>query len=300
MRRSAGGRETLVPFGRQFARSAHASSSHLPPSRCRAGSLPHNRASVTAFRQQVPKAFRCATLPTRFVTITSPTPVFDRLGLRSWTVTATQTAMDQLNYLLGQRDELASRSKYSDLSDFDPGSRVLANRLQAAIDRLTVPASTYGRAAELQRHNEYFAQRLTELVGIATALRDDIQAGWLTSVVELTHAETYAGYLEMADGLVAQHYKDAAAVIAGTSLEVQLKALATKHGVSLQAPNGGQKKASVLNDDLKREGVYNALEHKQVTAWLAMRNSAAHGNYADYNETAVKGLVEGVGNFAAK
>ena len=39
---------------------------------------------------------------------------------------------------------------------------------------------------------------------------------------------TYAGYLEMADGLAAQHYKDAAAGIAGTSLEVHLKALATK------------------------------------------------------------------------
>jgi hypothetical protein len=58
--------------------------------------------------------------------------------------------------------------------------------------------------------------------------------------------------------------------------------------------------ASALNDDLKREGVYNALEHKQLMAWLAIRNSAAHGNYGDYDQVAVKGLVEGVGNFAIK
>jgi hypothetical protein len=122
----------------------------------------------------------------------------------------------------------------------------------------------------------------------------------IVSVVELAHADTYAGYLEMADGLAAQHYKDADAVIAGTSLEVHLKALAIKHGISLRLPGGGPKMASVLNDDLKRGGVYNALEHKQVTAWLAIRNAAAHGNYGDYDEAGVKALIEGVGNFATK
>jgi DNA-binding transcriptional MocR family regulator len=138
------------------------------------------------------------------------------------------------------------------------------------------------------------------LLSIATALRDDIQAGWLTSMVELAHADTYADYLGMAEGLVSQGYKDAAAVIAGTSLEVHLKALASKHDIDLQMPNGRQKMASGLNDDLKRQDVYKALEHKQVTAWLAIRNSAAHGDYDDYDEAAVKGLIEGVRNFAIR
>ena len=38
-------------------------------------------------------------------------------------------------------------------------------------------------------------------MGIAIALRDDIAAGWLTSVIELAHADTYNDYLEMAEGL---------------------------------------------------------------------------------------------------
>jgi hypothetical protein len=46
--------------------------------------------------------------------------------------------------------------------------------------------------------------------------------------------------------------------------------------------------------------VYGALERKQVMTWLAIRNAAAHGSYSDYDEPAVKGLVQGVGNFAAK
>jgi hypothetical protein len=138
--------------------------------------------------------------------------------------------------------------------------------------------------------------RMIGVAAIAAALRDDIVAGWLSSVIELAHADTYADYLAMADGLAVQHYKDAAAVIAGTSLEVHLKALATKEGVDPKAPSGAPKKASVLNDELKREGVYSAPEHKQVIAWLAIRNSAAHGTYGDYDGAAVKTLIEGVGN----
>ena len=226
--------------------------------------------------------------------------MFDPITLGLPTVITAQEALAQLNALIGERDELAKRSRYDDLSDLKSEIRVLGNRIQAAIDRLTVPTSTHARAAERQRENSQAAFRLIELVGIATALRDDIAAGWLESVAALVRADTYAGYLEMAEGLSDQGYNDAAAVIAGTSLEVHMKALAAKYNVSPQLPSGAPKMAGLLNDDLKRQGAYNALEHKQVTAWLAIRNSAAHGDYGDYDEAAVKGLIKGVGNFAAK
>lgn len=195
---------------------------------------------------------------------------------------------------------LEKRSRYPDLSDLDSEICVLANRLQAAIDRLTVPSSSHARAAELVRAENQTSYRLRVLLGIATALRDDIRDGWLTSVVELVHADTYTDYLEMAEGLMGQGYKDPAAVIAGTSLEVHLKALATKHGLSLQLPSGAPKKMDAVNSELKATGTYNALEHKQVTAWLGLRNLAAHGDYADYDDAAVKALIIGVRDFAAK
>jgi hypothetical protein len=116
----------------------------------------------------------------------------------------------------------------------------------------------------------------------------------MVSVVAMAHADTYADYLEMAEGLSGQGYKDAAAVIAGTSLEVQLKALGVKHSVNPQAPNGGPKKMDAMNAELKTAGVYNALEHKQVTAWLAIRNSTAHGNYDVYDAASVTALIIGV------
>jgi hypothetical protein len=215
-------------------------------------------------------------------------------------VITAEEALAQLNALLDERDELAKRARYDDLSDLKSEIRVLGNRIQAAIDRLTVPTSTHARAAERQRDNDQAAFRLIELIGIATALRDDIADGWLESVAALVRADTYAGYLEMAEGLSGQGYKDAAAVIAGTSLEVHMKALATKYGISLQLPSGAPKKMDAVNAELKTAGVYSGIEQKHVTAWLAIRNAAAHGDYGDYDHAAVKGLVEGVDNFAIK
>jgi hypothetical protein len=226
--------------------------------------------------------------------------VFDPIALRLLTVITAQDALAQLNALIAERDTLAKRSRYDDLSDLKFEIRALGTRIQAAIDRLTVPTSTHAREAERQRDNEQPAFRLIELVGIATALRDDIAAGWLESVAEVVRADTYNDYLEMADGLLGQRYKDAAAVIAGTSLEVHMKSLATKHGVSLQAASGSPKTADALNSDLKKAGVYSTLEQKQVTAWQHLRNLAAHGDYGAYTYTDVRQLIDGARNFAAK
>ena len=178
----------------------------------------------------------------------------------------------------------------------------LVRRLSAAIDRLSIPGSAYARDLEDERRTSYYSysSQLEGLVALATALRDDIAAGWMVSVVEMAHADTYADYLEMAEGLSGQGYKDAAAVIAGTSLEVQLKALAVKHSVNCQAPNGGPKKMDAMNAELRTAGVYNTPEQKQVTAWLAIRNCAAHGNYGDYDAAAVRALIIGVRDFAAR
>ena len=214
-------------------------------------------------------------------------------------MTAADKALEQLDLLIGEYDGLKTRSKYKDLSDLKPEAPKLTTRLEAALDRLASPGSAYAKSVDLVRARAWHL-KLPELRAIADALRDDIAAGWLTPVVELAHADTYAGYLEMAAGLNAQGYKDPAAVIAGASLEVHMKALATKHGRSVQLPSGAMKKTDGVNADLKTAGVYNGLEAKQVTAWLAIRNAAAHGKYGDYDEAAVGAMIKGVRTFTDK
>lgn len=178
--------------------------------------------------------------------------------------------------------------------------RVLKNRLEAAIERASLPGSTYAtQLADVRSQKAGDGWRLEAIHGIAVGLRDDIQAGWTESVVELVHADTYGNYLEMADGLLGQGYKDPAAVITGTTLEVHVRALCVKHSIPTDVA-GKPKKADTMNADLKKAGVYDGLVQKQVTAWMDLRNKAAHGNYADYDEKQVRLFIDGVRDFMTR
>ncbi|MFI1414533.1 hypothetical protein ACH4Y0_32095 [Streptomyces sp. NPDC020707] len=118
-------------------------------------------------------------------------------------------------------------------------------------------------------------------------------------MVELVRADTYSDYLEMVDALLAKGYKDAAAVITGTSLEIHVRALCVKNSVTSTVA-GKPKKADTMNADLKKAGIYDGLQQKQITAWMDLRNKAAHGNYGDYDAAQVRLFIDGVQAFLMK
>ncbi|MFI1395254.1 hypothetical protein [Streptomyces sp. NPDC020681] len=208
--------------------------------------------------------------------------------------------------MVRQLDELIAKSdSLMESAGWDAGtnkaweaSGVLANRLEAAVTRLTTDGSVYKQ--QLDRRQGLSAHsRLRHDYTVAKSLRDDLKAGWTETVVELVHADTYGDYLEMAEALLAKGYKDAAAVITGTSLEVHVRALCSKNGVA-RAVAGKPKKADTMNADLKKASAYDGLQQKQVTAWLDLRNKAAHGDYADYDHSQVRLFVDGVRAFMMK
>lgn len=206
---------------------------------------------------------------------------------------------DQLDSLIGEYERLAASARQRDLSDKQRESKALSYRLEAAIDRIAPPGSTYVRQVDRYRNTGRTYDRLSAMVGIATSLRADLQSGWVESVIALVHADTQGDFLEMADDLLSGGYKDAAAVVAGTALEVHLKAACARMSIDIEI-NGRSKKADLMNADLKKEGLYEGLQQKQVTAWLALRNDAAHGNYQSYERTDVRQLIDGVRAFVSK
>ena len=56
------------------------------------------------------------------------------------------------------------------------------------------------------------------------------------------------------------------------------------------------KKAEQLNQDLAKVA-HSLFEQKQVTAWLDLRNSAAHGKYMDYSRDQVEQFTEWLQHF---
>ena len=106
--------------------------------------------------------------------------------------------------------------------------------------------------------------------------------------------------MEMAKYHLSEGYKDAAAVIAGCVLEENLRKLCAKSTISDSDAKGSPKKASVLNDELVKAGVYTKLEQKSVTAWLDLRNHAAHGHLDKYDAKQVELYMQGILDFLTR
>jgi hypothetical protein len=142
--------------------------------------------------------------------------------------------------------------------------------------------------------------------GALNAAKAEIDGGWLFDLRGIVSAEIFNDFFEMAAHLLSEGYKDPAAVMIGSTLEEHLRQLCTKHNIPLETSNPNKpsvttpKKAEVMNADLVKAQVYNLLDQKQVTAWLGLRNSAAHGKYADYTKEQVDAMHYGVMNFITR
>jgi hypothetical protein len=138
---------------------------------------------------------------------------------------------------------------------------------------------------------------------ILEAAREDIRHGFLQRLVDIVAADLFADFLEMAEHLLENGYKDPAAVMIGSVLEEHLRRMAEGQGVAItQEKNGSEipTKTDTLNADLTKAGLYGKLDQKSVTAWLDLRNKAAHGHYSDYSSEQVKLMCQGVTDFLAR
>ena len=136
--------------------------------------------------------------------------------------------------------------------------------------------------------------------GILHALREDISGGYLTTIREIIHTDVFSDFLNMASYFNSEGYKDPAAIIVGSVLEEHLRKLCQKHGVSIDFAGSGEvrpKKADQMNADLVKAAAYSAMQQKQVTAWLGLRNNAAHGKYEEYGVDQVRLFIDGLRDF---
>ncbi len=60
------------------------------------------------------------------------------------------------------------------------------------------------------------------------------------------------------------------------------------------------KKSDLMNSDLAKATAYSKLDQKNVTAWLDLRNKAAHGHYNEYQAAQVGMLISGVRDFITR
>lgn len=199
-------------------------------------------------------------------------------------------------------------AKYLEQSRYDDGSDVISNTLVrqlqtraiAAIERTSGRSSVYfEKANAIFQENDNNYNKLAGVVGVAESLLIDVKSGYLKTFEELIHADVFGDFLEMSEHLVSNGYKDAAAVMAGSTLEAHLKQLANKFSVAVEI-SGRPKKSDVINSDLVKSNAYTKLDQKNITAWLGLRNQAAHGNYSEYDKQQVNLLISSIRDFITR
>ncbi|MGM9478846.1 hypothetical protein ACS5PU_20650 [Pedobacter sp. GSP4] len=139
--------------------------------------------------------------------------------------------------------------------------------------------------------------------GILKAIKGQIDGGWLFTVKSLVSAEIFTDFLEMAEYLLEEGYKDPSAVMIGSVMEEHLRQLCDRHKISVTVEKGGKqvpKKADTLNAELCAQDAYNKLDQKSITSWMDLRNKAAHGKYDDYTKEQVNLMYQGVVNFISR
>ena len=209
-----------------------------------------------------------------------------------------QEAVRHLDDVISQYEEIFRNPRSASV----PQIQEIYVRLRAAISRLAPTNSEYAAHAKyiegLSKPDERW--RAEHLLGIAQSLQRDYKSGFISaSFAALVRSDVFADFLEMADHLLSNGYKDPAAVLIGAVLEEHIRKLCIRHGIAI-SEKGKPRKAELLNADLGSKGVYSKLDQKSVTAWQDLRNKAAHGHFSEYTDAQVDLMQRGVRDFVSR
>ena len=105
----------------------------------------------------------------------------------------------------------------------------------------------------------------------------------------------FTDFLDQAEHLLKNGYKNPVASLAGAVLEDGLKKIAKKNDIPVQKRDT----IDSLNQKLSQKQIYNEFKKRSVHAWKEIRNNAAHGKFDQYTESDVKAMIDSVAGFSA-
>jgi hypothetical protein len=214
----------------------------------------------------------------------------------------------QIDGVVGSRNQFQSRVSRNGPEDDDSfHTEHIISSARLAIERVCPPGSTLIKQMETVlagSDNDYV--KADKITAIAATLKGALENDHLVQFEELIHGELFSDFLDMAEHLLAEGYKDAAAVIAGGSLESHLRQLCIKYGIAITITKHGatnSKTASPMNDNLVGAKVYPPTQYKLISAFIGFRNDAAHGDYGKYTDGDIQTMIMGIrvfqGNYPA-
>jgi hypothetical protein len=216
--------------------------------------------------------------------------------------------LPQLDELIAFFEKLKASTQYWDYSDVnnEEASGFITAGMDA-IHRIAGGNSQYAiQLGEVIKKLQpyHISQAIPQVGGALKLLRQSVASGYLVSIQELLHADLFSDFLEMAEHLLVEGYKDPAAVLIGGVLEEHLRKLCSKNSITLEYTDSKgilhPKKSETMNTDLASNNVYSKLDQKNVTAWLDLRNKAAHSLYGEYTTQQVELLLQSIRDFITR
>ncbi len=130
-------------------------------------------------------------------------------------------------------------------------------------------------------------------LAILRAVKEDIEGGYLQKVETLVSAEVFSDFLDMAEHLLDNGYKDPAASLIGAVLEDSLRRMCSSNIIIVKSDDN----ISSLNKKLADNNVYNRLQQREIEVWNKLRDYADHGHFDEYKMDGVKVMLGGVRQF---
>jgi hypothetical protein len=161
------------------------------------------------------------------------------------------------------------------------------------LDRVFGKDSAYYKNFETQSRELHFYTRTMQALGTLRAAKNDYEQGYLFNTRILIEAEVFDDFLEQGEHLLDSGYYQPAAVVIGSVLEDGLRKLCTRHEIPLSA----KPKLDTVNANLAKQGVYNTLMQKRITALADIRNKAAHGEWDEFTKADVEDMLRSVRQF---
>jgi hypothetical protein len=128
---------------------------------------------------------------------------------------------------------------------------------------------------------------------VLLAAQEDYEKDALFDVKRVIEADVFNDFLEQAEHLLSPGYHQPAAMIAGSVLEDGLRKLCLRASVALP----DTPKLDWMNAQLAKQGRYNTLTQKKVTALADIRNNAAHGKWIEFTTADVQTMIRDVRDF---
>ena len=133
-------------------------------------------------------------------------------------------------------------------------------------------------------------------LAILRAAKEDIEGGYLQKVEALVSASVFSDFLEMAEHLLDNGYKDPASSLIGAVLEDGLRRICASNTLTVKSDDN----ISSLNRKLADKEVYNRLQQRQIEVWNKLRDYADHGYFDQYKPDDVQDMLKGIRSFLSE